>query len=196
MPWTRSVSGNPAGRPSSIAPGDSLAATIRRVFSREQRDIAIGKLTEIATTDRGIDPRTRIAAFECLARYGWPDEKAGTVGLRITGKGAQVVVQHVHLPIGISGQTALPDVVVDQPAYAGVKLGNARHIVDTAPVESPAQTPRAPAARAPAEHAQRRMSYRQTAGRCRGALTMSWYRTTIRHACRRPRDVPGVFHDR
>ena len=141
MPWARGQSGNPAGRPSSIAPGDSLAATIRRVFSREQRDVAIGKLTEIATTDRGIDPRARIAAFECLARYGWPDEKAGTIGLRISGKGAQVVVQHVHLPIGTSGQQALPDVVVDPPAHGGVKLGQARHIIDTAPVESPAPTP-------------------------------------------------------
>jgi hypothetical protein len=76
-----------------------------------------------------------------LARYGWPDEKAGTVGLRITGKGAQVVVQHVHLPIGISGQHALPDVVVDTPANGGVKLGTARHIID---IEATPESPEPP----------------------------------------------------
>jgi len=100
-----------------------------------------GTSAEIARSPSTIDQRTRIAAFECLARYGWPDEKNGGIGLRISGKGAQVLVQHVHVPIGVSGQDPILPAVVDLPAYTEVKLGQARHIIDTAPVESPAPTP-------------------------------------------------------
>jgi hypothetical protein len=141
MPWVKGQSGNPRGRLPQLAIGDSLAATIRRVFTRESREQAITQLVEIARSPSTIDQRTRIAAFECLARYGWPDEKNGGIGVKISGKGAQVVVQHLHVPIGVSGQDPILPAVVDLPAYTGVKLGQARHIIDTAPVESPAPTP-------------------------------------------------------
>jgi hypothetical protein len=138
MPWQKGQSGNLKGRPSNIAVQDSLAGTIRRIFTREQREQAIAHLSQIASGAITTDLRLSIQAFEVLSRYGWPEEKSGAASLRIVGKNAQVLVQHVHLPIGVSGQS--PDLapVVDRPAYAGVKLGTARHIIDTAPVESPA----------------------------------------------------------
>lgn len=157
MAWVKGQSGNLAGRPSTYNQTDSLASTIRKVFTRQSRMVAIGRMVSIATADNGIDPRIQIQAFECLAKYGWPDERSGSFGLRINGKNAQVIVNHVHQPIGLSTTTAddaeLPaygavksltpsDDVAPSP-YAGVKLGNARHLLDSAP-ESPTETPGSP----------------------------------------------------
>jgi hypothetical protein len=141
MPWTKGQSGNPRGRLPQLTIGDSLAATIRRVFTREYREQAIAQLVEIARSASTTDQRTRITAFECVARYGWPDEKHGGIGVKISGKDAQVVVQHLHLPIGVAGQDPLLPPGVDRPAYTGVKLGTARHIINSTLVESPVETP-------------------------------------------------------
>jgi hypothetical protein len=112
---------------------ETLAGTIRKVFTRSLREQAIGRLAYIAT-DPGIDPIVQIRAFECLSRYGWPEERSGQVGLRIVGKNAQVLVQHVHQPIGI---VTTGD---DGPGvpYAGVKLGKARHLLESS---APGQAP-------------------------------------------------------
>jgi len=117
-----------------MAAGDSMAATIRRIFTREKRESAIAGLADIAT-DTAIDPRVRIQAFECLSRYGWPEEKTGAVGLRIVGKNAQVLVQHIHTPIGISGQApavlAAPSGEAGEAGQAPVRLPGTQHIDDS-----------------------------------------------------------------
>ena len=100
--------------------GQSLAASIRQFFTRERREQAIEFIGGLITAP-GIDPAVRLRAFDLLARYGWPEEKSGAIGLRISGKHAQVLVQHVHTPIGLPGA---PD-VVGAPGGSGVRLETA-----------------------------------------------------------------------
>lgn len=118
---------------------ESLAATIRKIFNKAHREQAITRLVWIAT-DSGCEVLHSMRAFELLARYGWPDEKSGAVGLRISGKGAQVLVQHIHQPIGLAS-TSLDDVELQR--YEGVKLGSARHCLEASP-ETVAETPGSP----------------------------------------------------
>ena len=125
MSWRKGQSGNPAGRkPIPIA--DSLAATIRRIFDKGKREQAIARLAFLAIAD-GVETKDQLRAFELLARYGWPEEKSGAIGLRISGKHAQVLVQHVHQPIGIAGQAPVVLDVVDVPAVAVVDLARVEH---------------------------------------------------------------------
>jgi len=118
---------------------ESMAACIRKCFDKDKREKTILGIVAIAT-DPTIDPRIRVQAFDVLTRHGWPEEKTGAVGLRISGKGAQVLVQHIHQPIGLA---TTPN-GVDPSMYTGVKVGEARQIdVGTARhiIESPAETP-------------------------------------------------------
>ena len=92
MPWHKGASGNPRGRPRK---GTSLAEAIRRRFTTKKRHLAIDQIARLAT-DPHDAPAIRIAAFETLARRGWPEEARGELAINVEGASAvQVIHKHV-----------------------------------------------------------------------------------------------------
>lgn len=84
--WVKGQSGNPKGRPRL---GDSLAECIRARWVPAQRAAAIAALAARAAAGEA-------AAFDILAKRGWPDEAKGELTL-VTDPAAPPTIVHKHV---------------------------------------------------------------------------------------------------